>query len=147
MFAANAWVGISACAYPPAENPQSRSVSVPMRSARRAAIVQRMQPTYAVIWREGDGPVNAGKLVLGATGLTLECGARDGRSTTRSLRYDDIAVVESARRPAQRIRSRPTSLIQRRDREPLAIAALDGLGVAREILERLAGAIRRAASS
>ncbi|MGH3023960.1 MAG: hypothetical protein ACRDNI_09915 [Gaiellaceae bacterium] len=100
-----------------------------------------MQSTYAVIWREGSGPVSAGKLVLGADGLTLESGARDGRSTTRSLRYDDISVVERARRPAQRIRSRPTSLLQRRNREPLAIAAIDGLGAAREILERLAGAV------
>ena len=107
------------------------------------ATVRTNEDSYAVIWREGAGPVSAGKLVLGPTALTLESGAPPGRLTTRRLRYEHISSVESASSPAQRVRDRPTSLLRRRDRELLAIAAVAGLGAAREILDRLAGAVPR----
>jgi hypothetical protein len=102
--------------------------------------------SYAVIWRTGDGPIRPGKLVLGTTSLRLETGSPGGRSTTEGIRYADLASVEKAP-SAQRIHGRPTTLVRRREREPVAIAALDGPGTAHEIAERLAreaqGAARR----
>jgi hypothetical protein len=97
---------------------------------------QRLR-AYAVIWRTGTGPVRPGKLVLGATGLRLETGTPDGRRTTEGIRYADFAAVEKAP-TAERLHGRPTTLVRRREREPVAIAALDGPGSAHEIAERLA---------
>lgn len=92
---------------------------------------------YAVIWRAGAGPVRPGKLVLGATGLRLETGAPGGRLTTEGIPYADVASLEQAP-SAQRLHGRPTILIRRCGRDPLAIATLDSPGSAHELAERLA---------
>jgi hypothetical protein len=102
--------------------------------------------SYAVIWRTGDGPVRPGKLVLGASGFRLETGAPGGRSTTEGIRYGDLELVEKASQ-AQRLHGRPTTLVKRSERDPLAIAALDGPGFAHEITERLARAARAGRAS
>jgi hypothetical protein len=72
----------------------------------------------------------------------LETGTPGGRSTTEGIRYEDMASVEKAR-STQRILGRPTTLIDRPDREQLAIATLEGAGSAHEISERLAGELER----
>lgn len=92
--------------------------------------------SYAVLWQEGDGAVSAGKLMLSTSSLRLESGIGSGRTTARVFRYDDLSAVETAR-PAERLRSRPTALVKRKGKEPLAIAAVDGMGSVREIVERL----------
>jgi hypothetical protein len=84
--------------------------------------------------------------VLGAAGLHLETGAPDGRLSAQGLRYADLASVEMAP-PARRIHGRPTMLVHRRDRPPVAIAVLDGLGFAHEISERLAQALTAASAA
>ena len=93
--------------------------------------------SYAVLWREGEGPVSAGELVLGPTSLRLETGARRERLSSRILQYRELSAIEQAA-PSDRIFGRPTALIERRERKRVSIAALDGLGVAHEIVERLA---------
>ena len=94
------------------------------------------QTSYAVLWRDGDGPVSAGKLVLGPTSLCLETGRGPGRASSRIIRYVELTSVGNAA-PADRIRSRPTALIDRSRRDRLSIAAVDGMGSVREIVERL----------
>jgi hypothetical protein len=101
---------------------------------------EQRRRSYAVIWRAGDGPVNAGKLVLGAAGFHLETGAPGGRLSARRIRYADLASVEKAR-PAERLHGRQTTVVRRRERAPLAICALDGPGSAHELGERLAEAL------
>jgi hypothetical protein len=95
------------------------------------------QKSYAVLWREGDGPVSAGKLVLGPKSLRLDAGAGRTRSTSRVLRYAELATVGMAAL-ADRIRSRPTAVVERNERDRLTIAVLDGTGSVREIVEQLA---------
>jgi hypothetical protein len=94
--------------------------------------------SYAVLWREGDGPVQVGKLVLGPTGLRLETGAGRIHSSSKMLRYAELTGVQTAV-PADRIQTQPTAVVDRSGRERLRIAAVDGLGSLREIVERLAG--------
>jgi hypothetical protein len=96
--------------------------------------------SYAVLWREGEGPVSAGELVLGPTSLRLETGARRERLSSRILQYAELSAIEHAA-PSDRIFGRPTALIERRGRKRVSIAALDGLGVAHEIAERLAARV------
>lgn len=99
--------------------------------------------SYAVIWRTGNGPIRPGKLVLETTGLRLETGAPRGRSTTEGIRYADLGSIETAA-SEQRLRGRPTTLVHRPEREPLAIATLDGPGYAHELAERLARVVHTA---
>ncbi|HXV33582.1 MAG TPA: hypothetical protein VD769_06200 [Gaiellaceae bacterium] len=93
--------------------------------------------SYAVIWRSGDGPVRPGKLVLGPKSFHLETGKPGGRISAERIRYADLASVEKAP-PAERLHGRPTTVVRRTEREPLSISAMDGLGSAHEIVERLA---------
>ena len=99
------------------------------------------RPSYAVTWREGDGPVRAGKLSFGPTGLRLEGGTARGRLSTQRMLYGGLSEVETARRPEERIRGRPTLLLRRSGRPPLAIASVDGVGCLREVAARLGQAI------
>jgi hypothetical protein len=96
--------------------------------------------SYAVLWREGEGPVSAGELVLGPTSLRLETGARRERLTSRILQYRELSAIEQAA-PSDRIFGRPTAMIERHEHKPVSITALDGLGVAHEIVERLAALV------
>jgi len=102
--------------------------------------------SYAVLWRDGDGPVSAGKLVLGPTSLRLETGSGPGRASSKVIRYAELTSVENAA-PADRIRSRPTAVVDRSRRDRLSIAAVDGMGSVREIVERLTGRLSPRTSS
>ena len=92
--------------------------------------------SYAVLWRDGDGPVSAGKLVLGPTSLRLETGSGHG---------PDVLEGDPLRGPHRRRKRRPgrshpftTDRGPRPERrERLSIAAVDGMGSGREIVERL----------
>lgn len=97
-----------------------------------------MQKSYAVLWRDGDGPISAGKLVLGPTSLRLETGSGSGRASSKVIRYAELTSVANAAL-ADRIRSRPTAVVDRSRRDRLSIAAVDGMGSVREIVERLTG--------
>jgi len=94
--------------------------------------------SYAVLWQDGDGPVSAGKLVLGPTSLRLETGSGPGRASSKVIRYEELTSVASAAL-SDRIRSRPTAVIGRSRSDRLSIAAVDGMGSGREIVERLTG--------
>ena len=98
--------------------------------------------SYAVLWQDGDGPVSAGKLVLGPTSLYLETGSGPGRASSKVVRYVELTGVANAA-PAERIRSRPTVVVDRSRRDRLSIAAIDGMGSVREIVERLTSLLAR----
>lgn len=101
-----------------------------------------MDPSYAVIWRAGDGPIRPGKLVLGASSFQLETGVRRDRSTTEGIRYADVVSIEKAS-SAERLHERPTTLVRRRERDVVRIAALDSPGAAHEMAEGLAREVSR----
>lgn len=97
--------------------------------------------SYAVTWRDGDGPVRAGKLILGVTGLRLEGGTARRRLSEERILYGRLSKVATAHRPQERIGGRPTLVLERPDRPSLAIACLDGLGCLREVAATLERAI------
>ena len=73
--------------------------------------------SFAVIWRTGNGPVSAGKLVLGTVGFRLATGAPGGRRSAMLIRYADLASVEKAT-AVERLHGRPTSIVRRKERPP-----------------------------
>jgi hypothetical protein len=104
-----------------------------MRTSRRHS--------YALTWRDGDGPVRAGKLMLGATGRRLEGGTARGRLSEERILYGRLSKVATVRRAQARIGGRPTLVLERPGRPSLAIACVDGLGCLREVAQTLERAI------
>lgn len=97
--------------------------------------------SYAVTWRDGNQPVRNGKLSLGLRGLRFEGGTARGRLSTQAILYGDLAAIETARRPSERIGGRPTLLLMRMERAQLAVTCFENPGCLREIAERLGQAI------
>ena len=65
-----------------------------------------------------------------------------GRASSKVIRYPDLTDVEKAA-PADRIRSRPTAVINRGSGTLVSIAAIDGMGSVREIVDRLRASLRK----
>lgn len=94
--------------------------------------------SYAVTWRDGEGPVRAGRLELGESALRLEGGDARGRLYATSVRYRDVATVRISRECADRLTERSTLVVGRPDGRPIRIASVQGLGMLTEVLDRLA---------
>jgi hypothetical protein len=97
-------------------------------------------PSYAVTWREGDGPAQAGKLELDLARLRLE-GGRKKRVSVKTVLYDTLSAVRPAG-PQERRGSRPALVLERSGHGPLWISSMDGPGTAGELLERVGRAAR-----
>lgn len=106
-----------------------------------------MQPSYAVIWREGDGPVFAGKLELEADRLYLEGSGPEGALRRLEILFADLAAVRIGRAPAERIGGRPSLTLERRDHGPVHIGEVEGLGVVLDLGHVLAELPERARNS
>jgi hypothetical protein len=106
-----------------------------------ALSVSVQRRSYAVTWREGDGPVRAGKLELGPRGLQLEGGAARGRLSARRIFYGHLSGVAPARQPSDRIGGHPTLVLKRFEQAPVAITSVDNPGCLHELAQRLRLAI------
>jgi hypothetical protein len=95
------------------------------------------RPSYAVTWRDGEGPLRAGKLELRPGSVRLEGGGTRGRLYSTTVRYGDLAGARMVRAGAERLRRRPTLVIERPGRGSIWIASVDGLGRMTELFERL----------
>lgn len=102
-----------------------------------------MTGSYAVLWREGGGPIYAGKAELGARGLRLE-GSRHGRHPSfLTIRYEDLAGLGLTRAREECLYGKLTLRLELRRGGAVEIASLNGLGTIRELEERLAIRIPR----
>jgi hypothetical protein len=96
--------------------------------------------SYAVIWREGNGPLYAGKLELGAAALRLRGSGPRSSLARRDIAYADVAEVRIARTPTERLNGGPAVVLDRRAAAPIiVVAALSGVGVVFELADLLAG--------
>lgn len=89
--------------------------------------------TYAVVWIDPTGPVSVGSLELVPEGLKLE-GARP-----RIVPYAEIERLHVGRRVSERIRGRPSLVLDLYDGERLRIGSVGAPGTLHELAERLAG--------
>jgi hypothetical protein len=95
--------------------------------------------SYAVIWREGNGPLYAGKLELGAAALRLRGSGPRSSLARRDIAYADVAEVRIARTPTERLNGSPAVVLDRRAAAPIIVAALSGVGVVFEVADLVAG--------
>lgn len=98
-------------------------------------------PSYAVTWREGEGPAQAGKLELGRSRLRLEGGTSKKRVSVKTVLYDTLSAVRPARLQERR-GTLPALVLERSGHGPLWISSLDGPGSAGELFDRVARAAR-----
>lgn len=93
--------------------------------------------SYAVVWREDEGPVHAGRLELDAQELWLV-----GAGAPHRLAYRALAHVDVERRPHARLASRPTLVLEGRRGRVLHVACVQGLGSLLEVVETIEEARR-----
>lgn len=96
-----------------------------------------MQATYGVVWREGEAPLARGRLELLPWAVRLD-GVAGSHLVTRELRYDELEAVRVVRAGGERLNGRPTLMLERRDGQPIVVAAVAQAGVVAELTERLA---------
>ena len=94
-----------------------------------------MARTYAVAWRLDRGSICVGELELGADVL-LGGAEASGRRVSLSVRRDEIVAIRHAG-SGERLRSRRTLVLVRRDGVEIAVASLDWPGTALELHEAL----------
>jgi hypothetical protein len=96
--------------------------------------------SYAVLWRDGEGPVRAGKLELDLYGFTLDgvAGAKGNRHRiAHRVDYEDICAVRVGRSTADRIVGQPSLVLELATGGPLAVRSIDGPGTLHELAEQL----------
>jgi hypothetical protein len=98
-----------------------------------------MTGSYAVLWREGKGPIYAGKVELSARGLKFEGSCHDRLRASRAIGYEDLAGLSLTRAPQERIYGKLTLMLELREGGVVEIASVNGFGVVRELEERIAG--------
>ena len=96
-----------------------------------------MRTTYGVVWREGESPLARGKLELLPRSLRLD-GLAGSAQVTLEIPYAELDVVRTGRAAGDRLNGHPTLVLERRDAEPVAIAAVTQSGVVAELTEHLA---------
>lgn len=99
-----------------------------------------MRSTYAVVWREGAGPLARGRLELLPSGLELD-GLADSSHVRREIAYEELAQVRIERSSADRLNGHPSLVIERVDGEPIVLASVALQGVVAELAEHLAGRV------
>lgn len=93
---------------------------------------------YAVIWRNGDGPVVPGVLLLAADAVRLRGGV-SGRTVEHAFPYGALSDVRLTHDAAERVQGLPSLLLEVcRDR--FFVAAIGGIGIIAELADLIAAA-------
>jgi hypothetical protein len=93
--------------------------------------------SYAVLWSEPPCDVEAGKLELDRESFRFE-GSRGPRGgCVHRVYYDNVVGVYVGHRERDRLRGRPTVVVDLLDGSPLRIGAVDGLGTVSELADEL----------
>lgn len=93
--------------------------------------------TYAVSWKQENGSEGTGRLDLDDRGLSLE-GRNEGVSVHHHVPYEEIRSFRLARANGDRLRSRPTLVLDLVGGRRLRVASIAQPGIVSEIADRLA---------
>jgi hypothetical protein len=99
-----------------------------------------MRSTYAVVWREGAGPLARGRLELLSFGLRLD-GVAGCTHVRRAIPYDELAAVRIGRSNGDRLNGHPSLVIDRVEGEPIVLASVALQGAVAELADHLAGRV------
>jgi len=93
--------------------------------------------TYAVIWSDTGDAFAVGKLELGANALRFEGSSETGTPHVHRVPYAEIASVHVERGGRERLRGKPTLVLELSGGGRLRIGSVDGPGILTELVERL----------
>ena len=97
----------------------------------------RMATSYAVLWCEAGGTICTGELKVLRTGFRLDGADRSGVATMQEVDCDEIVSTRIGRTAADRVAGRSSLIVERSGSDRLLITSAVGIGVTREIAERL----------
>jgi hypothetical protein len=89
---------------------------------------------YAVVWRDGGGPIASGRLEVADDELVLH----GGDAGELRIPLGDLASVEVGRGPQERINGEKSVVLERHSCERVLIGALGGIGFVGELTDLLA---------
>jgi hypothetical protein len=92
--------------------------------------------TYAVSWKLEDGSGGIGRLEIGPDGLSLE-GRNGGLPVHFHVPYGEVKRFRLAHLNGERLRSRPTLVLELAGGETMRIASLTQPGIVSEVADRL----------
>jgi len=96
-----------------------------------------MRATYAVVWREGDGPVASGCLEIRADSIVFS-GGGDGGAVERDVPLDGLRAVRVGRLPEDRLDGRASLLLEPHEGPVIRVAGVAQPGIVVELAERIA---------
>jgi hypothetical protein len=102
-----------------------------------AAVDHLDMSSYAVLWSEPFCDIEAGKLVLERGSIRFEGSHGLRGACVRRVYYDDMLGVHVGYRENDRLRGRPTVVVDLIDGTPLRIGAVDGVGTVSELVDEL----------
>jgi hypothetical protein len=94
---------------------------------------------YPVLWRDGDGPVNAGRLEVGDVALRL-VGTSAGKRLRCVVPWSQIRDVRIGQMPHERLQGLRSVIVERVGAAPLAITDAAGVGAMLELADLLSRA-------
>jgi hypothetical protein len=100
-----------------------------------------MARSKAVLWRDEEGPIYAGSVELGGQGFTLKGSAHGRDSSSRTIRYKDLAGLSLTHAPAECLYGRLTLILELREGAAVDVASLNGIELLREMRDRIAAAV------
>jgi hypothetical protein len=94
--------------------------------------------SFAVLWSEPDGDVEAGKLELEPNALRFE-GSQPARTkpSVHRVFFEEIESVHVGREARERLAGRPSLVLDRAVGGALRIGSINGPGILTELAERL----------
>ena len=95
--------------------------------------------SYAVGWREPDGPFATGRLQLDSNGLLFEGRVCSGRPSRLELRFEDMTGVHIE--ADDFVRGVRALVLERRAGSPVRVMSLVGFGVLHEVADLVADAM------
>jgi hypothetical protein len=93
--------------------------------------------SYAVIWRENDGPLFAGRLDLSDEQFCLDGTSCDGHASHETIPFAELSEVDVGRGRDERLDGRPSIRVARRHGVPLRLGSVDGRGALVELVDLL----------
>ncbi len=96
--------------------------------------------SYAVLWRDPEGDICLGSLMITANTLRLEGADPQGRLRSVELAADTVDAIRISRAGADRIDRRPALVLRLSPDRTLFVTSAVGLGMIHEMADRLASA-------
>lgn len=95
-----------------------------------------MKASYAVVWREGEGPTVSGRLELQPNAVVLD-GSVESRGVVRAVPFKSLAAIRVGRTTEDRLAGKPSLVLERRDGPSVRIASVAQPGIVSELARRL----------